>query len=109
MAGFWLSGRAGICDASRDWQGRTSRVAIFLEDEDLYVQIIASFRGHRDSVEAVGFCATLPYCATGSMDNYLIIWDVNTKQQRFKLKHDVWLRSRQLRGIRDYGVLILFF
>jgi len=43
---------------------------------------------HTDAVESLGFCTTLPYMATGSLDKQVIIYDVNTFQQRLKCQHE---------------------
>ena len=45
-------------------------------------KVIKTLNGHTDTVESVSFCAKLPLAASGSMDNKVIIWDINSGQQR---------------------------
>jgi ribosome assembly protein SQT1 len=51
-------------------------------------QVLTAFTGHKDSIESVGFCLQLPFCATGSLDGTAIVWDIKNRQQRCKLSHD---------------------
>ncbi|KAJ3047704.1 hypothetical protein HK097_011286 [Rhizophlyctis rosea] len=51
-------------------------------------RILASLDGHTDSVETIGFCNTMPWAATGSVDGTISIWDVTTMQIRSTLRHD---------------------
>ncbi|CAG8668859.1 5597_t:CDS:10 [Ambispora leptoticha] len=50
--------------------------------------ILGSFENHTDSVEAVGFSNSLPLAATGSLDNSLNIWDLNTFRLRQTSHHE---------------------
>ncbi|CAG8549688.1 18588_t:CDS:10 [Gigaspora margarita] len=50
--------------------------------------ILGSFENHTESVETVGFCNVLPLSATGSVDNKLNIWDVNTMRLRQTCHHE---------------------
>ncbi len=72
-------------------------------------KVVTSFKGHKDSVEAVGFSAQHPYCATGSMDNTVIVWDLNKKSQRFKLKHDVHQTVASCSWFSEFYLPILLF
>ena len=51
------------------------------------MQVLTSFSGHKDSIETVGFCAQLPFCASGSLDGTVIVFDFKSRQQRCKLQH----------------------
>ena len=72
-------------------------------------KVVTSFKGHKDSIEAVGFSAQHPYCATGSMDNTVIVWDLNKKSQRFKLKHDVHQTVASCSWFSEFYLPILLF
>eukprot|EP00033_Pygsuia_biforma_P003477 GCRY01003807.1.p1 GENE.GCRY01003807.1~~GCRY01003807.1.p1 ORF type:complete len:409 (+),score=63.43 GCRY01003807.1:67-1227(+) len=52
---------------------------------------IGRLSGHQGNVEAIGFCnsAAHPYAATGSLDNNLRIWDMNT----FSVRHTMTLKG----------------
>jgi len=51
-------------------------------------KVVAEFKGHSDSIEAVGFCKTIKLAATASMDGTTKIWDVNTQALRCSLAHE---------------------
>ncbi|RHZ87046.1 hypothetical protein Glove_41g35 [Diversispora epigaea] len=50
--------------------------------------ILGSFEDHTESIETVGFCNSHPLAATGSLDNKLNIWDLNTMRLRQTCQHD---------------------
>ncbi|CAG8581751.1 13074_t:CDS:2, partial [Cetraspora pellucida] len=50
--------------------------------------ILGSLENHTESVETVGFCNVLPLSATGSVDNKLNIWDINTMRLRQTCHHE---------------------
>ncbi|XP_002734673.1 angio-associated migratory cell protein-like [Saccoglossus kowalevskii] len=41
-----------------------------------------------NSVEAVGFCNSLPLAAVGSLNGFLTIWDISTQKLRNQCKHE---------------------
>jgi len=49
---------------------------------------LGSLGPHTDSVEAVGFCASLPRVATGSLDGTLKLWDLNTMKLQQTCQHE---------------------
>jgi len=51
-------------------------------------KVLGSLLGHEGSVEAIGVCNVLPLIATGSLDNKINIYDVNTLQLRTRCLHD---------------------
>jgi len=51
-------------------------------------KVLSSFKGHTESVETIGFCRSLPWLATGSVDHAVHVWDINTSQSRLSLPHD---------------------
>lgn len=52
-------------------------------------KVLSKFKGHSDSVEAVGFCHNLKLAATASLDNSVKIWDLSTGACRVSLQHDM--------------------
>eukprot|EP00455_Lapot_gusevi_P044354 TRINITY_DN5526_c0_g2_i4.p1 TRINITY_DN5526_c0_g2~~TRINITY_DN5526_c0_g2_i4.p1 ORF type:complete len:222 (+),score=60.12 TRINITY_DN5526_c0_g2_i4:43-708(+) len=52
-------------------------------------KVLSALPGHSDSVEAVSFAnSEMQLAATASMDGDVIVWDLNTAQQRVKFRHD---------------------
>ncbi|KAL5708397.1 hypothetical protein ACHQM5_019196 [Ranunculus cassubicifolius] len=51
-------------------------------------KVISSLTGHTDSVECVGLCQSFPWAATGSMDNKLLIWDLNYSSIHSTCQHE---------------------
>ncbi|TPX43343.1 hypothetical protein SeMB42_g04760 [Synchytrium endobioticum] len=51
-------------------------------------KILGALENHSDSIEAVGFCESMPWAATGSVDGCTSVWDVHTLRLRSTLRHD---------------------
>ncbi|KND05172.1 uncharacterized protein SPPG_00839 [Spizellomyces punctatus DAOM BR117] len=51
-------------------------------------RILASFDNHSDSIEAVGFCRSMPLAATASVDGTISIWDVTGLRLRQSVRHE---------------------
>eukprot|EP01125_Pyxidicula_operculata_P001562 TRINITY_DN11414_c0_g1_i1.p1 TRINITY_DN11414_c0_g1~~TRINITY_DN11414_c0_g1_i1.p1 ORF type:complete len:413 (+),score=97.53 TRINITY_DN11414_c0_g1_i1:42-1280(+) len=49
---------------------------------------MATFTEHKQSVEAVAFLPALQCAITGSLDNTIKIWDMNTMQTRTNIQHE---------------------
>eukprot|EP01135_Chromosphaera_perkinsii_P012452 Nk52_evm63s2657 gene=Nk52_evmTU63s2657 len=50
-------------------------------------KVVGSLEGHTESVETVAFGHNLPYCATGSLDGKIKIWDATSLRNRSTLEH----------------------
>ncbi|KAK9765551.1 60S ribosomal subunit assembly or modification protein [Basidiobolus ranarum] len=50
--------------------------------------ILGALENHSESVEAVGFCDSLPVFATGSVDGKINVWDVTTMRLRSSCQHE---------------------
>ena len=50
-------------------------------------KVIGKYSEHVDSVEHVGFCSTLSFCASCSVDNYVVVWDYGQRLVRCRLSH----------------------
>ncbi len=52
-------------------------------------KVVATLNGHKDSIEAVDFAhGTNAWCATGSLDCKIRVWDTTTAQCRTTMAHD---------------------
>lgn len=50
-------------------------------------KVLATFKGHEDGIEAVGFCNQMKLCSTASLDGTLKIWDMSTGALRGSCSH----------------------
>lgn len=50
-------------------------------------RLLGRLEGHAGSVESVGFCRNLGFCATAGLDNKLNVWDLNTLTLRSCADH----------------------
>ncbi|KAJ3006951.1 hypothetical protein HKX48_009380 [Thoreauomyces humboldtii] len=51
-------------------------------------RILAAFDNHSESIEAVGFCASMSLAATASVDGSISIWDTTALRLRQTVRHD---------------------
>nr|GMD90620.1 angio-associated migratory cell protein [Ipomoea batatas] len=51
-------------------------------------KVVSSLNGHSDSIECIGLSASSPWAATGSMDQKLIIWDLQHSLPRCTCEHE---------------------
>lgn len=51
-------------------------------------KVLAQFSGHEEGVECVCFCQVQPLAASGSVDGYAFVWDLQSNQVRCTLGHD---------------------
>lgn len=52
------------------------------------VKVLGTLQQHTEPVECLGFSYTHPFVATGSLDQKMIVWDINTMQPRQSCQHE---------------------
>jgi len=50
-------------------------------------KVLGTLASHTETVECVGMSGDFPFAASGSLDNKLVVWDLNTLQPRCTLQH----------------------
>ncbi|KAI9024034.1 WD40-repeat-containing domain protein [Hyaloraphidium curvatum] len=56
-------------------------------------RLLASFEGHTESVEAVGFSPVMGLAATAGTDGKLMLWDLATFRLRKTCQHEVFVKA----------------
>ncbi|TPX34400.1 hypothetical protein SmJEL517_g02975 [Synchytrium microbalum] len=65
-------------------------------------RILGALENHADSIETAGFCSSMPWAATGSVDSTISVWDIHTLRLRQTLRHDDAVVSVQWHPTNPY-------
>jgi ribosome assembly protein SQT1 len=84
-------------------EGELTSLSTYIKDEDVFItsatdkmckigsirtgKVVATLLGHTAAVEDVSFSPTIPYAASGGLDNKVFVWDLQTSQPRETLSH----------------------
>lgn len=67
-------------------------------------KVVSSLVSHTDSIECIGFSRSSPWAATGSMDQKLIIWDLQHSSPRSTCDHEDGVTCLMWLGTSKYVV-----
>ncbi|RWW04281.1 hypothetical protein GW17_00032500 [Ensete ventricosum] len=71
------------------WDASSGSLKCTLEGSGDGFEVISSLIAHSNSVECIGLTPSSPWAATGSMDQKLIIWDLQRSSVRCACDHEV--------------------